>query len=73
MIVQLTLIWRPENIICNMESGSLIGQSIFQSLLLDERFKLMGGRRLVPERAKSTIQRDREFYSFVGCPSVCPV
>jgi len=30
MIVQLTLIiWRPENIICNMASGSLIGQSIF--------------------------------------------
>jgi len=29
MIVQLTLIWRPENIICNMASGLLIGQSIF--------------------------------------------
>jgi len=28
MIVQLTLIWRSENIICNMASGSLIG-SIF--------------------------------------------
>jgi len=26
---QLTLIWRPENIICNMASGSLIGLSIF--------------------------------------------
>jgi len=29
MIVQLTLIWRPENIFCNMASGSLIGLSIF--------------------------------------------
>jgi len=29
MIVQLPLIWRPENNICNMASGSLIGQSIF--------------------------------------------
>jgi len=28
MIVQLTLIGRPENIICNMASGSLIGQSL---------------------------------------------
>jgi len=28
MIVELTLIWRPENIICNMTSASLIGQSI---------------------------------------------
>jgi len=25
----LTLIWRPETIICNMASGSLIGKSIF--------------------------------------------
>jgi len=27
MIVHFPLIWRPENIICNMASGSLIGQS----------------------------------------------
>jgi len=29
MIVQLKQIWRPENIICNMASASLIGQPIF--------------------------------------------
>jgi len=29
IIVQLTLIWCPENIICNMASGLLIGQFIF--------------------------------------------
>jgi len=41
MIVQFTLIWRPENIICNMASGSLIGQSnncLSLSLLLSSTF-----------------------------------
>jgi len=49
MIAQLLLIWRPENIICNMASGSLIGQSIFDPVsATDERLKLMKGRRLGP-------------------------
>jgi len=32
MIVQLTLIWRHENIICNMASGTLSGQSFSMAL-----------------------------------------
>jgi len=56
MIVQLTLIWRPENIM-----GSLIGQSIFdlvsESLLLDELLKLMKGRRLGPNYLPISVKR----------------
>jgi len=41
----LTLIWRPENIICNMASGSLIGQSIFD-LVSATNLEAKVGRRL---------------------------
>jgi len=38
------IIWRPENIICNMASGSLIGQSIFD-LVSDTNLEAKVGRR----------------------------